>query len=270
MKHKLEITLMLVLFFLLAHFIGLAVINTYQTKTLPYNIQPPAIEEETSFVFIFIIILISTAIALILIKFKIFKLWKLWFFIAILFTLSISFSAFIPQVYAFVIALILALIRFLKANVLVHNLTEIFIYGGLAAILIPILNLVSISILLILISAYDFISVFKTKHMIKMAKFQTKQRIFTGLSIPYAIKNKKRKKAEVTTAILGGGDIGFTLLFSGVILKSTNLLNALVVSFIISLSLLALLIYSRKNKFYPAMPYLTAGCFLGYLLVTLY
>jgi len=45
------------------------------------------------------------------------------------------------------------------------------------------------------------------------------------------------------------------------------LLVALIVSFVTMLSLLVLLFYGKKGKFYPAMPILTLGCFLGYLIV---
>jgi len=91
----------------------------------------------------------------------------------------------------------------------------------------------------------------------------------------------KLKKVPLKTAILGGGDIGFPLIFAGVILKGLVLTNPLWVSFLkivivtlfTSLALLWLLVKSEKNKFYPAMPFLTAGCLAGYgvlLLVNLW
>ncbi len=262
MKHRLDITLLLFLLFLTAHFAGILILNHYNIKKeLPYNIQPPETREKTSFLSIFLVLLISTAIALFLIKFKALRLWKLWFFFSILIALSIAFSSFLNSKVAFAIALVLSAWKILKPNVILHNFTEIFIYGGLSALFVPILNLFSIIMLLILISVYDFIAVYKTKHMIKMAKFQIKSKIFTGLSLPY-----ERKKEKVS-AILGGGDIAFTLLFSGVILREFGLLEAFITSFVISISLLILLFLGKKNKFYPAMPILTAGCFLGLLII---
>ena len=274
MKHTLIITLTLALLFLASHFMGLIIINQYLPKTLPggevvekqlpLNIERPQIREETSFIPIFFIIIISTIIALIFIKFQLFKLWKFWFFLSIAITLTIAFSAFIKEIYAIILAVILALFKLLKQNTIINNLTEIFIYGGLAAIFVPLFNILSIVILLILISIYDFYSVFKSKHMLKLAKFQTKAKVFTGLNIPY--KSNAHKKI-FTTAILGGGDIGFTLFFSGVILREFNFISALVTSFVTMLFLLILLFKGKKGKFYPAMPVLTAGCFVGYLIV---
>ena len=277
MKHRLNITIFLLLIFLMAHLIGLTIINNYLPKKtstgeiiekeLPLKIERPEIEEKTSFITIFIIIIFSTLIALLLMRFNAMKLWKLWFFISITLTITIALNAFIPQYFALAIGIIFALIKVFKPNIIVNNLAELFIYGGLAAIFVPILNLFSITILLILISIYDFYSVFKSKHMIKLAKFQTKSKIFAGINIPYKIKEEKKEK--FTTAILGGGDIGFTLFFSGVVLKEFNFLSAVIVSLITSLALLFLFLYSKKGKFYPAMPMLTLGCFLGLLIARL-
>ena len=277
MKHKLYVTLLLLSVFLGAHLIGLAVINNYLPKKtstgeviekdLPLKIERPVVEEKTSFITIFIIIIISTLLALLLIKFNAMRLWKFWFFVSIALTLTIALNAFISEILAVIIALIVALFKVLKPNVILNNLAELFIYGGLAALFVPILNLFSVTILLILISAYDFYSVYKSKHMIKLAKFQTKSRVFAGVNIPYKITEEKKEK--VTTAILGGGDIGFTLFFSGVVLKTFSFQAAIITSIVITLSLLGLFIYSKKGKFYPAMPILSLGCFIGLLIVKL-
>ncbi len=262
MKHTWKITLILVGLFLLAQIIGLEITDSYisKSKSLPYNIERPQFEEKTSYIPIFIIILIATGLAILLARFKAARMWKLWFFLSVWFTLLIAFSAFTYQFLALIIALLLAMYKAFRPNVFLHNFSELFIYGGLAAIFVPILSLWSISILLILISIYDAIAVWKTKHMISLAKFQSKVKVFAGLLIPYGKKN---------TAILGGGDIGFTLLFSGVVLKESNFLNALVVATTVSIALLLLLMLSKKNRFYPAMPFLTVGCFLGYVLTLL-
>ncbi|HLC73464.1 MAG TPA: presenilin family intramembrane aspartyl protease [Candidatus Nanoarchaeia archaeon] len=259
MKHTLRITLLLVCLFLIAHFLGLIILNNYSAEELPLGLEPPEVEENTSFIPVFIGILLATVFMLFIARFRGMMFWKVWFFITITLTLTIAFGAFLTQFIAILLAIAFALLRLFKNNVYIHNFSEMFIYGGLASIFVPVFNLFSISILLILISVYDYISVFKTKHMIKLAKMQTKSKIFTGLFIPYNGK----------TAILGGGDIGFTLLFSGVILKESGIVAAVIVSSIVALSLFGLLVYSKKNKFYPAMPPLTIGCFIGLLIVKL-
>jgi len=185
---------------------------------------------------------------------------------------------------AFVLSLILAGYKIFRPNVIIHNLTEMFVYGGLAAIFVPIMNLFAVVALLILISIYDFIAVFKIKHMVTLAKFQTNAKVFAGLFIPYKRREGKERikkgihvKKVVKTAILGGGDIGFPLLFAGVVMKDIMLNNSVVMGFLktliipvfVSIALILLFIKGKKDKFYPAMPFLSLGCFLGYFVLWL-
>ena len=75
-----------------------------------------------------------------------------------------------------IIALILTYFKVFRTNIWVHNFTEIFIYGGLAALIVPIINVFSAFALLIAISLYDMFAVWQSKHMVSMAKFQTKSK----------------------------------------------------------------------------------------------
>ncbi len=279
MKHTRSVTSLLVLLFVAAQILGLYIVSSYVTfqtvtignmtyqqevyKPLPYDIERPQFEKETSYLPIIGIIFISTLLVLIIIKFGARLLWKLWFFLSVWFCLMIAFGAF-TDVYwlTLLLGFTLAVLKVLRINSLIHNLTELFIYGGLAAVFTPVLSLFSISVLLLLISAYDFIAVRKTKHMVDMAEFQAKMQLFAGLLIPYGKKGNK-------TAILGGGDIGFPLMFASVILTQYSFWAAMLVVLGSAAALSFLLITSEKNKYYPAMPILSAGCFLGYGLVWL-
>jgi len=297
MKHTLKITIILVVVFLLAQIIGLAVTNEYiDHKTteetgnvtwisLPYNISRPEVEEGTAFTAIIAAILVGTILVLILIKFGKVLWWKIWFFLAVAFCLTISFGAFIPQLAALFLAIILGIYKIARPTILIHNLTEIFIYGGLAAVFVPILNIYWGFALLLAISIYDAIAVWKSKHMISLAKFQAKSKVFAGLLIPYRkIKKPQKikapvqiKKVKVRTAVLGGGDIGFPLIFAGVVMKELMLQKPELIGFLITLmipactaiALLFLLIKGKQEHFYPAMPFLTAGCIVGFILVKL-
>ena len=75
---------------------------------------------------------------------------------------------------------------------------------------------------------------------------------------------KTRRKIRSRTAVLGGGDIGFPLIFTGTVLFSVGLERALIVTMFSTLSLFILLILSKKDRFYPAMPFLTTGCLVGF------
>ena len=259
MKHTPRITFVLLALFLSAQIMGLIVTSHYlKVTSLPLNIERPEVDQTTSFLPILILVILATALALVLFRFKMFRVWRIWYLLSVWFTLTISLAAFFIEKVAIGIAAVFALWKLFRPNVIVHNLTEIFIYGALAAIFVPILNLFSVSILLIAISVYDYIAVRKTKHMIKLAKTQGKAGVFAGLAIPY----------EKKIAILGGGDIGFALLFAGVVMKEFSLkwhsIGAMIVPLFTALALFYLLYKGSKNKFYPAMPYITAGAFAGY------
>lgn len=295
MKHSLKVTIVLVVVFFLAQIAGLAVTNEYIDHnatqetgnvtwvSLPYNIERPQMEGGAAFTSIMIAILIGTLLVFVLIKFGKVIWWKIWFLLAVIFCLSVSFSAFIPQMVAFVLAIFLGVYKIFRPTIIIHNLTEIFIYGGLAAIFVPILNIYWGFALLIAISIYDAIAVWKSKHMISLAKFQTKSKVFAGLLIPYKrIKKSKEvmkkvdlKKVKVKSAVLGGGDIGFPLIFSGIVMKDlmlqkpevVGLLITLLMPIFISIALGFLLVKGKQDRFYPAMPFLTVGCIAGFILV---
>ena len=291
MKHSLKITIIMLTIFLLAQFIGIGIIYNYidtdksmETgktvfKELPIGERPP-VEEKTSFIFIILAILIGTGLLLLIIKYEWMWVWKIWFLLAVVIALTIAGTAFMKAEIALILALGFGIWKIFRPNVWVQNITELFIYGGLAAIFVPMFNMWSVIILLILISAYDAYAVWKSKHMITLAKSQTKAKIFAGLMIPYKLgksvskkvkkkitekKNKSKIKNKVSikvrTAVLGGGDIAFPLIFAGVILKEIGLWQSLIIPFFALLGLAILMWKGKEKKFYPAMPFISAGCF---------
>jgi presenilin-like A22 family membrane protease len=115
--------------------------------------------------------------------------------------------------------------------------------------------------------------------MQKMAKYQiNKLNIFSGFFVPYVSKKvrqklKKMKKSElkkkkirVNMAILGGGDVVFPIIAAGVMLKTLGLLSSIFVIIGATLGLSYLMFFAEKKKFYPAMPFITAGIFAGIIL----
>jgi presenilin-like A22 family membrane protease len=286
MKHNWIVTLVLVGLFLLAQIIGLAIIREYVDlnasrakgsvvwEDLPslagYRMERPEAGPGVSVAYIMGALIIGTILILLIVRWQSVLLWKVWFWLAVLFCLHVAFSAFIPSPYAPVLAVVLASMKILRPGVLVHNATELFVYGGLASIFVPLLTPVSVIVLLLLISLYDMYAVWRSEHMVKLAKFQAGTGIFAGILLPYSPKklmlHGRAGIRKVRTAILGGGDIGFPLLFSGVVLGRSGMLSALLVSLGATLALFGLLYFGEKKKFYPAMPFLTIGCLAGYFL----
>ena len=202
-------------------------------------------------------------------------------------TLNIAFNVVLSSTVAFVLALFLALWRGFKPNIYVHNFTELFVYAGIALIFVPILNVKWVIILMIIIALYDAYAVWQSGHMIKLAEFQTGNKTFAGLyfgskEMPSLAKKKSKKKSsksvKKTHAILGGGDVAFPLLFSGVVMESLLLegvskWSAFSQSLWITLGSVGALAYlffrGTSAQYYPAIPFLLVGCLLGYALVLL-
>ena len=286
MKHNWPITLMLVGMFLLAQIIGLGIIRSYidpvktleegvvSWKALPniagYGLERPEVAPSISVLYIIIALLIGTVLILLIMRWQKTSLWKLWFWLAVALCLHIAFASVMASGFALLLAVVFASLKILRPTILIHNFTELFIYGGLAVIFVPLLTVMTTIILLVLISFYDMYAVWKSKHMARLAQFQAKSGIFAGLLLPYApgkivISRKQVKKTtKIRTAILGGGDIGFPLIFAGVVLKDIGIQPALLIVLGSALALFGLLWFGHKKKFYPAMPFLTAGCMVGY------
>ena len=152
MKHTWQATLLLMALFLATEAVGLVILLSYVDvdrtaetgitafESLPFDMERPDIDESLSYLYIAAAIIIGTIILLVLIKFRRVGLWKFWFLIAIAFTLTFAIGAFVDEMIAVVIAIFLALWKIYRPNIYVHNLTEILIYGGLAAIFVPIMQ----------------------------------------------------------------------------------------------------------------------------------
>jgi len=314
MKHNVKITIVILVMFLIAQFIGLYVVNSYSSqkvvdgqivnntgKIFPYGMGFQGEEQNITITESLISLLFSLIIAIslifILIKIKARFIMRTWFLVVSAIALGISFTAFLPTIkyapwIALAFAIPLAVGKIYKKSIVTHNLTEILIYPGIAAVFVPIFGILSIIIILIIISIYDMWAVWKSKIMQKMAKFQMEEvNFFGGFLIPYASKKVKEKirnlklkfqdeerlqkefkksKIKVHLAMLGGGDIVFPIITSGVVLKIWGLFPAILVIVGALLGLMGLLMFSEKKKMYPAMPFITAGMFLGMLVSYLF
>ncbi|PIO08755.1 hypothetical protein COU59_00255 [Candidatus Pacearchaeota archaeon CG10_big_fil_rev_8_21_14_0_10_34_12] len=313
MKHNFKIAAILISMFLLTQFIGLYVVDNYSSvkivngekvevdsPDLPFGLETPDIKEEKEFSQMFFMIFIAFVFAvfllLILTKINAEFIIKLWFFLVVVIALGIALNVFVMKVVpsnieifssifplswllSLIISFPLAFIKIYKRDFLVHNTTELFVYPGIAAIFVPILNIYTISIFLVLISVYDMWAVWHSGIMQKMAKYQIqKLNIFSGFFVPYVSKQVKakikkmkkselkRKKIKVNIAILGGGDVVFPIMASGVMLKTLGLFPAIFVILGAALGLCYLMFFGKKKKFYPAMPFISAGIFAGMLL----
>lgn len=310
MKHNLKITILLLAMFVITQFIGLYVISTnpftiqqkqanqtIQTVENPYLtwISPPQAQTQGDFntflVSLIFAFIFAVVLLIFLMKLRVSFFLRLWFLFVITVALTLSFMAFaklLPLGFnqqavffsALGLSFVLGIIKISGKSFLVHNLTELLIYPGIATVFVPILNLWTVIILLILISVYDIWAVWHSGVMQKMAKYQINElKIFSGFFVPYVsrqVRSKirswkktlsreqlKRKKIKVNVAILGGGDIVFPIITAGVVLTTLGIGPALFVILGATLGLAYLFFAAEKKKFYPAMPFITEGILAG-------
>ncbi len=309
MKHNTKITTIILLMFFITQLIGLFIINFYDNNQnkIPYDMQPSneiqsqSITQGITYIILMFTFTIIIFIALTKIKAEI--ILRLWFFLVVALGLGITLTAILynlninnsTSLIALSIAAVLSFFKIYKKNLIVHNLTELLIYPGVATIFVFFLfmlfktqTILGIIILLLIISLYDIWAVWHSEFMQKMANYQINNlKFFTGFFIPYADKKTKQKiktlkqkytteeelqknfkksKLKINLAILGGGDIIFPLITAGIFLKTYSVIPALIITVFSTLALLFLFILARKGKFYPAMPFLTIGIYLGMIL----
>ncbi len=296
MKYDIKVTAILVSFFFLAQVIGLALVNgsiadieeidgqivVEYSETL---VERPEMSASETFVFFIIIIAIATIILLVIAKLNLAWVWKAWFFLGVWITITISLAVFINPLAALAAALVLAALKIFRRNFIIHNVTELLVYSGIVIIFVPLFDVFWVFVLLLAISVYDIVAVRKTRHMVDMAMFLDKTRLFAGLSFPLEkISGKEKPKVDmekgrivekkVQSAIIGGGDIAFPMLFAGVAMQGfitggigrvPALGLGIVISIFVTISLLFLFFIAKKGRFYPAIPFITIGCAAGYL-----
>ncbi len=282
--------------FILTQLLGLAVVNFYLNPNhiLPYGFDSSKTIQPASFLIQLIFsFIITVVIILMLMKIRSEFFMKLWFFVVVSLAIAVSMNAMLsiysfiiaPTIIALIIGVIFSYFKIFRMNILIHNITEVMVYPGIAALFVTMLNIKITIILLLIISVYDMWAVWKSKIMVKMAKYQINTLgIFGGFLIAHAnkkIKEKirllkqkyknnipdkilKKNKIKIQLAILGGGDIVFSIIAAGVFLKTyQSFVGSLVVILFASLALLYLYTFGKKNKSYPAMPYLTTGILIG-------
>jgi len=325
---------MLITLFVLSQVVGLWLVNRESTVAVDPKTNSTAVmfndtaigaRPETtgsgSLIYILIAIALGTGLILLIVKYGRTNIWRSWFFLAVWMALWVSIGALIKVKIWFdydiagILALILAAWKIFKPNIFIHNVTEVLMYAGIGLIIIPLFDVRWAVVLLLIISAYDMYAVWKSKHMVAMAQFQTKSNVFAGLMIPYR-QDEKSKKVEIfskpeksansneitrhgapkiragktspTNAILGGGDIAFPLIFIGTVMnglilklslanpsmalnaiKATAFLQSSIIILTTTIALTLLFVFAKKGKFYPAMPFLTVGCLIGWAITLL-
>jgi len=159
-----------------------------------------------------------------------------------------------------------------KPSVLSHNIAIILGMAGIGSVLGLRFEPLIVVALLIIFSIYDWVAVYKTKHMVKIAQSMIESRAILGLIIPKKPSDfwasLKKVKPGKGFMILGGGDVVFPLILC-VSLIPEGVCKSLIVFVFSLLGLLFgfwLFSKQRTRKPIPALPPIALFSIIGYLI----
>ncbi|MCK4884751.1 hypothetical protein KAS24_01650, partial [Candidatus Bathyarchaeota archaeon] len=271
--------------FVVIHLLSMLITKPFEETGLGVFDNP---NDPTNLLVFFVIMLVVTATILLIAKF-----WKKQFIQVIIlgsiaYTSSYVFypllSFVVPEILSLFLSiiaaaiLILALIKYPEWYII--NLCGIIVGVGAIGIFGISLSIFLVIVLLIGLSIYDAISVYKTKHMIDLADavmdlklpvmlVVPKTRKYSLLKETKGLKEKLESGEEREAFFMGLGDIvmpGILVVSSFYNIDSNGLLIALSVMVGTLLGFAVLMSVVIKGKPQAGLPYLCSGAILGYVI----
>lgn len=227
---------------------------------------------QISLVEILVYFLLATLLILFLLKAKHGRKFLNIFFILALFSgLQIVFNFWLNIFWATILAILFLIVKHYYSRVWLHNLIMILVLAGIGSVFGISISPWTAALILIVLSIYDVVAVFGTKHMVAMARGLMEQGIIIALIIPEKISDwqedfKKIKPSE-KFVIMGGGDFAMSLILI-VSVVNYNWPNALVVAIFALLGVLIthwFFVHTRKRRPIPALPPIAFMGILGFI-----
>ncbi|MFH1751579.1 MAG: presenilin family intramembrane aspartyl protease [archaeon] len=262
MNHKLIGQLVAV--FIVIQFIGLGVAFNLILSDTQVQLLTENPNDLINVVYLIAVILFFTGVLLVSARyFKGHHFYKLLEALIIFSTSVIVFEIFFNSLSAIVLALVLiALKNMYPKRLLVRNSIAVIASAAAGAIIGLALGLIPIILFIIFLACYDLIAVFKTKHMVTLAKSLTKRNLVFTIALP-----TKKHQFE-----LGTGDLVIPLAVGTALLKENFYLFAFPINFVPTLlvllaSLMGLIFtvnYAGKKvgRALPALPPQVLGMIL--------
>ena len=196
---------------------------------------------------------------------------RIFFLFAIFSGTFITLNIFIADAWAFIFSLFLIFLYIIWPHVWLHDLILVLTLSGIAAMLGASLNPWTVVLILVLVSIYDYIAVYKTKHMVKMAKAMISGRAIFAMIFPEHWRGFKSHLNEAHPGegfmMLGTGDFVFPLIMAASAYATSPISAWVVFAFtLLGLLLMHLIFVSQKiRRPMPALPPLAAFAILGFI-----
>ncbi len=199
-------------------------------------------------------------------------IFRLIFIFVVFFGGSLFLQIWISDILALVLMGFLVLWWVKKPSVLIQDICMILAIAGVGSSLGVTFTPLAVVFLLIIFSIYDFIAVYKTKHMVKMAKEMIENKAILALVIPQTLYGFKENLGEIKLGgqflILGGGDVIFPLLLSASLIPQ-GVINSFIVAIfaVVGLSVSFYIFSSQKfRQAIPALPPIALFSIIGFLI----
>lgn len=244
---------LLTVFFIVTQILGIYIASVLIGLDINTQLFSENVNDISNGVYLFFLILFMTGIILIILKLKK-KSNFLWIIegISVFATGIIFFGAFFPNddLIALILTLILMTIRYLnKENLWIKNIVSVIAISAAGALIGISIGVIPVLLFILILSVYDLIAVFKTKHMVTLGSAVIKKNFAFTVSIP-----TKKHKFE-----LGNGDLIIPLVVATSIMANGFFLNnyfvaalSLIASFV-GLSLTIYILTTKKIPL-PALP----------------
>ncbi len=201
-------------FFVIVQFVGLYVgYQLFQADVQPIIITENPNDIANSFGLLGYVFL-GTILILLAIKFLpdnvLYWVFKGIEALAVFSTALIVFFSFVPEEFAILLAVGLVVIRIFAPQYLIwRNVSSVVATIGAGSLIGVSAGVLPVIVFLVLLAVYDYIAVFKTKHMVTMAKAVSKK----NLAFTFAFPTKEHQFE------LGTGDLVMPLVFSVAVMK---------------------------------------------------
>lgn len=172
----------------------------------------------------------------------------------------------------FILAALLVIWKIIRPTILNQNIAAVISGAGVGSLIGASLGIIPAMIFMLILSVYDFVAVFVTKHMVHMAKALTQRPTSFTIAAPPSIKSmaysnvKRRGSKKFHVFQLGVGDMVIPLMFAVSVLSRYSIANSVASIAGSAIALLALIYYVGKNpRPLPALPFITFGALAGFL-----
>jgi presenilin-like A22 family membrane protease len=264
---KLNVLLTQLFLFILVQLLGI-----YVASTLIFQ-KPELIEiQQISLLAFFAIFALSVAIIFLAMRFLKHKFgFKMLFVFLIVVGSKSVFSSMFSETISTILSLVVVGLWVAIPYVYMHNIAIILSVSGIAAELGFAMSFANVIILISVLSVYDVIAVYQTKHMIRMFKGMVNKGLLLAIIVPFKRKlwltKTETVKPKKGFLLLGTGDLAFPL-----ILAVSAVKYSIISSYFIAIGatfgagiVFYLLVNQQQHKAIPALPPIAVCSILGFL-----